>query len=305
MYISSDNPIEKTSEITHFEEILAFKSSVHSMQNLERWNERAKHWEKSIAKKTDTELITPRITELVAFLKSEGALDKTTSVLDIGGGIGVVSFELAKVAKDVLVMDFSSEMCRVGEKLSWTKNQQNVQFLNADFFSFNVDQSGYKNKFDLVFSSLSPSIKYGGLEKCLSLSKKYFANESYVSREVDLYTKIEKDVFGVNREDTFDGHWSGFYAMTNLLFLKGYYPKVTYITETEEHTVLYSDEILTDAMIFLSRTLGIENNSDRCKKVDEYIRQTGSTIDGKLYVHYKNYTVYGVTLVDVRNRDLR
>lgn len=305
MYISSDKPIEKNTEIAHFEEILAFKSSVHSMQNIERWNERALHWEKSILTKTEDKINTPRIRELISFLKNEGALDKTTSVLDIGGGVGVIASALAKNAKDVLVMDFSSEMCRVGRNLASKKNEQNVDFLEADFFAFDVDKNGFKGKFDLVFSALSPSIKYGGLDKCLSISKKYFANESYVSREVELYTQIEKEVFGVRREDTFDGHWSGFYAMTNLLFLKGYYPKVAYIRESEEHSVLYSDEILTDAMIFLSRTLGIENNDKNRGKVDAYIRKTASKENNKLFIPYNNRTIYGVTLVDVRERDVR
>lgn len=309
MYISYENPINKIEEIKHFEVILNFKSAVHSMQTVERWNERAIHWENSIIKKTDDDINTPRITNTVEFLEKEKVFENRPSIIDIGGGIGVMAASFSKKASSVLVLDFASEMCNVGKKLMQLKNKQNVDFLNADFFTLDIDEYGFKNKFDLVFAALSPSIKYGGIDKCLSMSRKYFANQSFVSREIDLYTKIGKDVFGKKRDDGFDGHWYSFYSMVNLLFLKGYYPKVTYIKENTESFVPLNDELITDSLIFLSRTLGVENSRNNHNKIEEYLKTIATKNDNKNatngLVEYKNLTTYGVALVDVREKTLR
>lgn len=304
MYTQTDLPINKDRELSHLYEWLNLNTPTHSKQTKEKWNERALHWKTSLLSKTESELNTPRISKLVEFLETEGALNNSTSVLDVGSGVGIIAYFLAKKAKRVTALDFSNEMCKAGSEWTASKNQQNVDFLECDFNTLDVATFKSEHKANLVFTALSPSIKNGGLTKCLSLTSRYFCNEGFVHREFDLYEKIKKDVFFIKKSEKITAYWPSFYAMVNILFLEGFYPRITYIEEKSEKKVALSEKLIDDVVFFIAHSSKFKESHENRAKIENYLKKVAvDNKDGLIPI--KERTVYGVALVDITKKEKR
>lgn len=193
------------------------RSKHHSTQTVERWNERAKHWGEALDEKIDNN--KKRNVDIVHCLQNRGVLGKNVSVIDVGAGVGLSAIEFSPYVKDVLCLDFSENMCQIGNQMVINKGIDNISFKCCDFETLDIEKEGYTGKFDLVFSAISPAIRSTkAIEKYLKLSKKYCCNVSFVSRSRNIDTHGHPD-------------FDNFYTLVNLLFLKGYYPEVSYIND--------------------------------------------------------------------------
>lgn len=267
----------------------------HSAQ---MWDRRADAWEKARMegkKESDSD----RIENTVEFLRGQGLLTADQSVADIGCGPGRFATAFARSAGKVTGFDFSENMVRYGMEYAKRQGRDNVEFKVCDFQTLDIEKEGYREAFDLVFSSMTPAIHgMAGLKKSMDMSRAYCCNITQISTNDQLLIRITKDLYGKNPPEFKMGRW--FYSMFNVLFLMGYYPEVSYYHRHQEHLV-FPDESYTEMLmrqLMPSEEWNKENEQRIWKWLQDHMNSDGA-------VEEQKDTCYGRILWDVRKRDER
>lgn len=126
------------------------------------WDEKAKNY----ARYSDA--LTPVMEDFFEFIKSSGLDFENKRVLDVGGGTGVWSLHLAKLAKEVLVIDASAKMLEYLEEDRIRLGLKNIKSLQVGFNDFKKDKD-----FDIVFLSMCPVLNLPvDFEHFLNLAKR-------------------------------------------------------------------------------------------------------------------------------------
>lgn len=220
-------------EIAHFETIWEYRRPSHFKHTKEVWNERALEWEKEWnSDQLYRENSQRRVAATAAYLRSKGLLQETDEVIDIGCGPGYFVAEFAKTARHAVGADLSSQMLEYGARYARELGVTNTSYVECDFKQADVEALGWKERFDLVFTSITPAISgLDGLDRILQMSRGWCFNSCFVHSEEELENRILEELWHKKRSDGWDGHWHWFYALFNLLWLRGYYPETTYYKE--------------------------------------------------------------------------
>lgn len=200
---------------THSEHTDNYKAS--------KWDERAVEWNDAFISKSDRD--KGRNRAIKSFLLRKGVLTPSTTVIDVGAGMGLTALELADSVKSIRALDFSKNMCSFGSALMERNGIRNVTFDVCDFNSVNIDSNGWRGSFDLAFASISPAIRsLKAFEKFIALSRGYCCNVSFIHRSKHTDKQTHDDFLS-------------FYAMINILYLNGYYPEVEYYTDPDSKSM--------------------------------------------------------------------
>ena len=113
-------------------------------------------------------------------------------------------------------------------------NLTNTDYIQADFNTADLDTLGWRKRFDLVFTSITPAV--GGsenLNKLMEMSRGYCFNSCFVHAGDDLLDKFLQEELAEQRNRV-GSYWHWFYGLFNLLLLEGYFPKspITMIAAT-------------------------------------------------------------------------
>ncbi|MBU5465877.1 class I SAM-dependent methyltransferase [Virgibacillus sp. MSJ-26] len=106
------------------------------------------HFEK-MAKRYDTEDRIELAKVIINEVKPELQNSKSKSLLDYGGGTGLVSLELSELVDSVLLVDSSKQMLDIAEAKITTKKIKNARVLHTDFTEKSPDF-----KVDIILMSL-------------------------------------------------------------------------------------------------------------------------------------------------------
>ena len=220
-----------------------------------RWDARADKWvqklnENPAYRKEEME----RVAATAGFLRSNGQLGPGSRVLDIGCGPGLFTAEFAKTAGYVTALDLSPRMLHHANAHSKAEGATNTSFIAYNFKQADIDALGWRKKFDLVMSCLTPAItSVEDLHKIMDVSRGHCLHVSFVQSGDSLKKQIASELFsGVK---SYVGHWNGtvFYSVFNLLFLEGYHPKTFYFSQTNDRTVMPNRELAERYADFLKK----------------------------------------------------
>jgi SAM-dependent methyltransferase len=170
------------------------------------------------------------------FLQSHGLLHGEDEVIDIGCGPGRFVTAFAKTAGHVIGLDISPHMTELGARFATTQGIKNVSFEICDFTEVDIDKKNWRDRFDLVFSSITPALgSLAELEKMLVMSRAYCFSGNFVNAFEPVAEELLRKLFKVE----LSLRWMGrqFYALFNLLWLRGYFPIVTIFKESSEERV--------------------------------------------------------------------
>lgn len=222
----------KELELNHLKDLWDVRPPGIVRHTKDFWDEKAHRFEKDLTEDESREARSRRrVEETAAYLIERGVLTEESTVIDIGCGPGRFVAEFAETAKQSDGLDISGQMTEYGLEYCNKKGVKNVSFYARDFKHMDVKKEGFFEKYDLVFSSITPAIGYkGGYEKAFDLTKEWFFNANYISVTDTLQTLLEKELgrFAVRSRDG-----AGFYCMLSEMILKGLYPELRYFRETD------------------------------------------------------------------------
>ncbi|MDR0648002.1 MAG: class I SAM-dependent methyltransferase [Synergistaceae bacterium] len=201
------------------------------------WDRRAEEWEHELrdnrVRKARGER---RVRSTVEFLQGHGLLNGEGEVIDIGCGLGRFVVAFSKAAGHVTGLDISPHMIECSAQLAASQRIKNVSFETCDFAEVDIDKNNWRSRFDLVFASITPALNsLADLEKMIAMSRAYCFSSNSVNAHEPVTEDLLKDLFKID----LSLHWNGrqFYAMFNLLWLRGYFPLVTIFKESSEERV--------------------------------------------------------------------
>lgn len=96
---------------------------------------------------------SPQAQAVTSFLRREGLLRQSDSVLDLGAGMGIYSMELAKHCQTVTALDANGDALAVLAGWSRQENLQNIELCNTHWETFEPGEP-----YDVTFSAMCPAI---------------------------------------------------------------------------------------------------------------------------------------------------
>ena len=288
--------IEK--ELKHFEDLWGMRPPVDKkrVHSKEKWNKRANSWIKEFDDPYHKQRSDNRLNATLSFINRYNVVNKNSTIMDMGCGLGRFAVEFARTANHVTGCDLSPEMLKYADKYAKEeKLDGKLTWIDCDFKNIDIDEMGWRGAFDLVFTSLTPAVDgVDAMEKICSMSRDYCFNSTFVNSydnlDVILYEELTNDKF----PNEFSNHHYWFYSLYNVLTLKGYFPRSDYYEELWYSYMDVNDETVDFFKDRLEMKYRLYNvDTDRIKE----ILLNYADKDGK--VKYEHHTIYGFILWNV------
>lgn len=199
---------------------------------------------------------------LLQEMEARGYLHPDAKVLDVGCGAGAYSVAVAPRVKSVVGTDFSPKMIANGKELVAEHDAHNVELVEANWHTLDLDSHGWAGAFDLAFVRNSPAMGSAEmLDKLLATSTKNFAMTAPTNRQEPLITQIREHL-GL---DTKTGPQGNLLYVLNLLLLMGYQPEIAY-----EDTEWLLEQPVEEATTFFSGRLNLHED-EQISQLREYL----------------------------------
>lgn len=263
--------------------------------NKETWDHKANGYLTNRSEQAKNN-VKDRIISVVQYLESRGALTDNSTVVDLGCGPGRYAASLAKKAKKVIGIDISPVMLNMAKEYADTLSIDNVEFIETDFMSQDIEANGWDNYCDLLFASLTPAVCcYESLKKISKMSRGYVFNSSFVIRQDSLKNAILTEVLGKPPSNTWGN--SSVYCMFNILWQMGYQPELIYRDERTDTLIPCTYEVAYDYATGL-----IHDETQAQKYTDEIFKYLKSiSKDGML--NMKTHEKFAWQLWNVNERN--
>ena len=156
------------------------------------------------------------------------------AVLDVGGGTGLYAIPFASYAKSVTVTDLSTNMLSYAKENAIDAGLNNLEYVKLDWNKANLEEMGWKNHFDLVYSAMCPAIRSGeSVDKMIAASKNWCCVNRFVRMKDSATDSIEKISHYSKPYDPHNNR-QRIQEIFNYLWEKGYEPEIDYYEETVE-----------------------------------------------------------------------
>jgi len=212
------------------------------------------------------------------FLVSAGALNKDSVVVDMGCGTGNYAVEFAKLAKHVDCCDISSVMLDYCRENAEKEGVTNLAYKPCDFLECDIDKEGWRKKYDLVFTSITPAMTgLKAVEKVNAMSKGWCLNNSFIYRKDNIREAVLADVFGQDIPCSVKGDTT--YYLFNILWQLGYTPEMRYYREemsSENELTMDFAKMITSTIVKES-----EPSEEDVRKTYDYLLKNHA-VDGKI-----------------------
>lgn len=253
-------------DLAYFINLQESRPTEESEYAVKKWDKRADMWEKERINNRKGE---ERIISAVNYLEQRGILTPDSTMVDIGCGPGRFAAAFAPKVKNVLGLDISEKMIAYGKEHIKVTGITNVSLRACDFKALDIDKEGYRDAFDIVFSSMTPAIhSIDGLMKSMEMSRGWCCNITHLSGYNYLRTRIAEEVFGKKPSSGWTGLW--FYSLFNVLFLMGYNPETSYYTLNKE---IFTEPDREYAEFIAEHMLSAEENtSGNISKIHNWLK---------------------------------
>jgi len=185
------------------------------------WNERAEEFNRKDIEERESK----EASSILEFIEV-GQDKKFENVLDIGCGTGFYSIQFSEISDHVTATDISENMIDYAEKNSKAKDRRNISFVKKPWSELDLEEFQWKEKFDLVFASMTPAIdSYEDLMKMINCGRSLYFLSGFVERKDSLKDELSKIILDSNNNNL---HGNKIYSAFNILWNMGYYPKISY-----------------------------------------------------------------------------
>ncbi len=264
------------------------------------WDARADVFAERLKKDQEEKKNRRRVQATVDYLAAKGILHEKADIIDIGCGPGRFVTEFAKTARMVVGSDLSPRMLEYG--VAYAKEQgvyEKTKWMPCDFHTVDVQALGWEKRFDLVFTSITPALNTPeSIDQMIRISRGWCFNSCFVDFSDPMEEELLLSLTGKRQPNWRSRYWERFYAMTNLLWLKGYFPEVTYYTETVERSDQLTQEYVEKWATEIAKNLKTEAAPLAMPIYDALHRMA----DEEGCVTQNSSCMYGWTLWDVNRR---
>lgn len=238
-----------TDEINHHLEMWKGRKHSNMKHGSADWDKRSYGWVKELTENPVRAARSERrVMETAKYLRSRGLLTEDQSVIDIGCGPGRFVVEFAKTARSVTGTDISAQMCAFGKEYAQSQGLSNVNFVPCDFSSASLDEMGWRNAFDLVFSSITPAMStYEALKKSEEMSRGWCFQSNFIKVTDTLADKVLSEVLPPEMRPV-ERNLRVFYNLFNVLLLEGKMPETMYFKEEEDEVSPVDDAFINSAL---------------------------------------------------------
>jgi SAM-dependent methyltransferase len=202
------------------------------------------------------------------FCHKNSLLTQNSSVLDIGCGPGRFAVEFAKKSTEVTGLDISDKMLDYAVINADAENLTNVSFEKLNWDEVNLEEFGWRKKFDLVTAINSPGIHdHKTLEKMIDASKGYCFLSHFVDRSDSIQDIIRTKILELEGGKFY---YNTIYSIFNILWLSSFYPSISYVNTDREHV-----RTVEEACIYYSTLFDSENTSvdDKNALIRSYLEE--------------------------------
>ncbi len=187
----------------------------------EIWDKRARHFDR----KVDGGEGSARVDAIMDFLEAEKVFSPGMSVIDIGCGQGTITLQLAMRAARVFALDPSKKMLQLLAGKVEEMGLPHVHAILERWQEVDLEEYGWRDKFDLAFASMSPGINDAeSLRKMMASSKKYCYLSTFAGRRDRPRDELWELITGKPFEP---GDLDIIYPL-NLLYTWGYRPSLRF-----------------------------------------------------------------------------
>ena len=260
------------------------------------WDQRADVWNRELRKNPTRKARSARRVQATAdYLRMHGLLTSSDTVIDIGCGPGRFVTEFASTSQYVMGLDISERMIWHAADYAAAMGKNNCSFSVCDFHETDLDKNGWRNHFDLVFSSITPAMSTPeDLDKMEAMSRGFYFSSMFVRAIDPLSDAALAEVFpGVEERNPSNGRT--FYAAYNLLWLRGRFPEISYYKEQDEELLPADYELAQRILQRMPDALVTE------AALDQIYRYLMKHADSNGMVTYPSERWYGWLLWDVRD----
>jgi SAM-dependent methyltransferase len=236
------------------------------------------------------------IRDLFGMLEEAGLRVDGARILDVGCGPGALTIPLARAGARVTALDISSKALEYVRETA-EREELSVDPIECSWWTADIDELGFRKKFDLVIASMTPSIKdletFGRMTAC-SRKYCYYAGSVPGGRE-RFHKEIYKNILKTDPpRNTHGGSWFLYHFM--YLYLGGYRPLVR--IHRMNHRMESTWEEAADMAI---RSIGREGTCTEAmkKKIRAYYKT--AAFNGKCTSRAGGYM--GMMLWDIRRCD--
>jgi len=227
----------------------------------EFWNKRSENYSKNMKKDQRKK----RTDEILEFLEESGFNPEGSRVLDIGCGPGTLSLPISKLGAEVTALDISSGMLK---RLKDTVKEESlpVDVIEGSWWTADIDDLGFRNKYDLVIASMTPAIRdIENFDKMMACSKNICYYSNFLRRGEDkAYRDIRSSILGEKSENNMNGIIYPFMY----LYLSGYRPSVR-VNHSEWKEEINWREAADQAIEFIGRGRDFDDGTKE-KLMDYY-----------------------------------
>ncbi len=185
------------------------------------WNQRSGDF----AQKISTARSRKQSGENLALLSAAGFCADGARVLDIGCGPGALSLPFARAGAQVTSFDISPGMLAQIREVA-DREGLPVETVEGSWWTADIDRLGFRGKFDLVISSMTPAIKDAEtLDRMMACSRDYCF---YIGSFPGGRDKMIQDLLDAIGKPSGPRRSSlGFLFPFMYLYLKGYRPEIS------------------------------------------------------------------------------
>jgi SAM-dependent methyltransferase len=220
--------------------------------------------------------------------RAEGA-----RVLDIGCGVGGLSVPLARAGAQVTSLDISKSA--LGRLMATADREGlSIEPVECSWWTADIDRLGFRNRFDLVIASLTPSIRdVETFDRITACSRNFCYYSGFLpGGRNQALEDLSRRILGPDFPRRREGKPLFLYYFM-YLYLNGYRPIVR-IHHHVQRRLAGWEEAADQALVFADR--GETCTPDVKRKIRSFYRK--SAVDGKCRIRSDGYT--GMMLWDVK-----
>lgn len=172
-----------------------------------------------------------RRAQTLEFLEEAGFYPEDAKVLDIGCGPGSLSLPLTRAGADVTALDISTGMLNPLHETAELEGLT-IDLVRCSWWSADIDDLGFREKFDLVIASMMPGIRdVETFDQRIACSEEFCYYSGFVKWGMD---RAHREIYKKILKEEIDNRGPGMLYPFVYLYIKGHRPLIRFTHSIRE-----------------------------------------------------------------------